>query len=166
MSYFQAGANTVLYKNKYVGDKKLSKNKKKFVQAAYKNVKSTPAEQYAEQAVDHILKAQKFSKKENKISELNQAKNSLNQASLRGHLDDNERFSMASEYANLLVDKSLRDLQMDKAKKPPLGWTKKAAQIGPRILLNNYVDDERVSQGLDPYAQEMYNTTLKPKYDF
>ena len=164
MSYLQSGANTVLYKNKYVGDKKLSKNKKKFVQAAYKNLKPTPAEQYAEQAVDHILKAQKVSKKENKISELNQAKNSLNQASLQGDADENENFSLASKYANLLVNKSLGDLQM--SKKPPLGWTKKAAQIGPRILLNEYVDQERVSKELDPYAQEIYNTTLKPKYGF
>jgi len=153
------GGKNVVYKNKYLGDKKLSKTKKKLVQEAYKVVKPTLAEQFAEAAVDNLVKAERYYSKDKKMEELEKARKNLSEAQVAGAA--NPRFSLAEQYANILVNKSLNDLSLNK--KAPLATTKKAAQIGPRILTNERVDTERALRNLEPYAKEVYNTSIKPR---
>ena len=93
------------------------------------------------------------------MEELEKARKNLSEAQVAGAA--NPRFSLAEQYANILVNKSLNDLSLNK--KAPLATTKKAAQIGPRILTNERVDTERALRNLEPYAKEVYNTSIKPR---
>lgn len=161
------GGKNVTYKNKIWGTRKMSKGKKAVVKKALDKLHTTSPEMYiqrfAEAAVDKLMEADRLRSKDKKIEKLDDAKDSLRNAAVfsETYLPNplGSQVSMAERYATMLVNKSLDDLST--GKRPPIKTTIRAAQVAPKMLLNEFVQDERRLNGDAPYKNPPFSTQFK-----
>jgi hypothetical protein len=145
----------------------MTPTKKKVVKKALDKLHMTSPEmyiqQFAEAAVDKLMEADRARSKDKKSEKLDAAKDSLRNAAVFSETylpaPLGSQVSMAERYAAMLVNKSLNDISL--GKRPPIKTTIRAAQVAPKMLLNDFVQAERVLNGDAPYKNAPFSTQFR-----